>query len=262
MSQKSRILFGVAAIALTLGAIPLAAGRDLAGDVFNRSPVPYRFPLRYPWARPRPGSTAPPRLTAPVAPYGPTSRCGRSRCSSTDLPIPRCWSAFPSPRRRARVPSRRPGPGPTSARSPASPSSACSPKSPSSSSPAAASPEPSARRCRRATNPLVIPGCAVRRRPGPDPWLWIPGSCFARPGMTSRVRARRIRRQGRIHFFSCDQLTRRANHQKSVQPFAQKYFASMFAQITFMSAAVPSHTEGRFAIVTDAGRDAVDALAL
>ncbi|MGA7998743.1 MAG: hypothetical protein WCA28_28100 [Bradyrhizobium sp.] len=37
MSQKSRILFGVAAIALTLGAIPLAAGRDLAGDVFNRS---------------------------------------------------------------------------------------------------------------------------------------------------------------------------------------------------------------------------------
>jgi hypothetical protein len=39
MSQKSRILFGVAAIALTLGAIPLAAGRDLAGDVFNRSQV-------------------------------------------------------------------------------------------------------------------------------------------------------------------------------------------------------------------------------
>ena len=40
MSQKSRILFGAAAIALTLGAIPLAAGRDLAGDVFNRSQVP------------------------------------------------------------------------------------------------------------------------------------------------------------------------------------------------------------------------------
>jgi hypothetical protein len=37
MSQKSRILFGGAAIALTLGAIPLAAGRDLANDVFNRS---------------------------------------------------------------------------------------------------------------------------------------------------------------------------------------------------------------------------------
>lgn len=44
MSQKSRILFGVAAIALTLGAIPLAAGRDLSGGVFNRpqpvSPAP------------------------------------------------------------------------------------------------------------------------------------------------------------------------------------------------------------------------------
>lgn len=37
MSQKSRILFGVAAIALTLGAIPLAAGRDLTGEVFNRA---------------------------------------------------------------------------------------------------------------------------------------------------------------------------------------------------------------------------------
>jgi len=37
MSQTSRIIFGVAAIALTLGAIPLAAGRDLSGGVFNRS---------------------------------------------------------------------------------------------------------------------------------------------------------------------------------------------------------------------------------
>jgi hypothetical protein len=39
----------------------------------------------------------------------------------------------------------------------------------------------------------------------------------------------------------------------------QKYSASVFAQITFMSAAVPPQTEGRFAIVTDAGRDAVAA---
>ncbi len=37
MSQTSRIIFGVSAIALTLGAIPLAAGRDLSGGVFNRS---------------------------------------------------------------------------------------------------------------------------------------------------------------------------------------------------------------------------------
>jgi hypothetical protein len=40
MSQSSRVILGVAAIALTLGAIPLAAGRDLSGGVFNRSEVP------------------------------------------------------------------------------------------------------------------------------------------------------------------------------------------------------------------------------
>jgi len=39
MSQTSRIIFGMSAIALTLGAIPLAAGRDLSGGVFNRSEV-------------------------------------------------------------------------------------------------------------------------------------------------------------------------------------------------------------------------------
>jgi hypothetical protein len=48
----------------------------------------------------------------------------------------------------------------------------------------------------------------------------------------------------------------------AVQPRAQKYYASVLAQITFISAAVPSHSEGRFAIVTNAGRDAVDADAL
>ena len=40
MSQASRIIFGMSAIALTLGVIPLAAGRDLSGGVFNRSEVP------------------------------------------------------------------------------------------------------------------------------------------------------------------------------------------------------------------------------
>jgi hypothetical protein len=45
-----------------------------------------------------------------------------------------------------------------------------------------------------------------------------------------------------------------------VQPLAKKYFASVFAQITFLSATVPSHTEGRFAIVTDVRRDAMDAI--
>ncbi len=36
MSQISRGIFGIAAIALTLGAVPLAAGRDLSGGVLNR----------------------------------------------------------------------------------------------------------------------------------------------------------------------------------------------------------------------------------
>ncbi len=37
MSQSSRVIIGVSALALTLGAIPLADGRDLAGGVFNRA---------------------------------------------------------------------------------------------------------------------------------------------------------------------------------------------------------------------------------
>jgi hypothetical protein len=44
-----------------------------------------------------------------------------------------------------------------------------------------------------------------------------------------------------------------------VQPHLQKYSRSRFTQITSISFAVPSQTEGRFAIVTDVGRDAVDA---
>jgi hypothetical protein len=36
MSQISRAIFGAAAIALTLGAVPLAAGRDLAGGALSR----------------------------------------------------------------------------------------------------------------------------------------------------------------------------------------------------------------------------------
>ncbi len=44
-----------------------------------------------------------------------------------------------------------------------------------------------------------------------------------------------------------------------VQSRLQKYSASPLTQITSISLAIPSHTEGRFAIVTDVGRDAVDA---
>jgi hypothetical protein len=44
----------------------------------------------------------------------------------------------------------------------------------------------------------------------------------------------------------------------AVQPPLQKYSASRLTQIKSISLAIPSQTEGRFAIVTDAGRDAVD----
>jgi hypothetical protein len=48
----------------------------------------------------------------------------------------------------------------------------------------------------------------------------------------------------------------------SVHPHLQKYFRSRIAQIKIISAAVSSHQEGRLAIVTNAGRDAMDADAL
>ena len=51
-----------------------------------------------------------------------------------------------------------------------------------------------------------------------------------------------------------DTIARRANQQITVQPFAQKYFCSHLAQITSLSAPIPAHTEGRFAIVTDVGQ--------
>jgi hypothetical protein len=36
MSQTSRVIFAASAVALTLGVVPLAAGRDLTGGVFHR----------------------------------------------------------------------------------------------------------------------------------------------------------------------------------------------------------------------------------
>src|ERR1700680_3105456 len=38
-----------------------------------------------------------------------------------------------------------------------------------------------------------------------------------------------------------------------VQPPLQKFFHSLSTQITCISLAIPAHTEGRFAIVTDVG---------
>jgi len=40
---------------------------------------------------------------------------------------------------------------------------------------------------------------------------------------------------------------------RRVQPSLQKYFASVVGRNISMSLAIPSHTEGRFAIVTDVG---------
>ena len=39
-----------------------------------------------------------------------------------------------------------------------------------------------------------------------------------------------------------------------VQSLLQKYFGSLLTQITSTSLAIPAHTEGRFAIVTDVGQ--------
>jgi hypothetical protein len=44
-----------------------------------------------------------------------------------------------------------------------------------------------------------------------------------------------------------------------VQSWMKKHSVSLPAQITCISIGVSSHSEGRLAIVTDAGRDAVDA---
>jgi hypothetical protein len=61
-------------------------------------------------------------------------------------------------------------------------------------------------------------------------------------------------------------FARRANQRgwlvKPVQPHLQKYFCFSEPQIRTIRFVIPSHTEGRFAIVTDVGRDAVDAAAL
>src|SRR5260370_38467244 len=58
----------------------------------------------------------------------------------------------------------------------------------------------------------------------------------------------------------CPQTTRRANQQISVQPSSEKYSASALTKINLITPPV-SPPEGRLAIVTNAGRDAVDATA-
>jgi hypothetical protein len=108
--------------------------------------------------------------------------------------------------------------------------------------------------------------------------LEIPGSRFARPGMTnlacpergaapvSRVaptcwpvgliRDAPLFELQRTGWLPC--LTGKSVN--PVQPPLQKYFCSSLTQITSISPTVPPH-RGALAIVIDAGRDAVDAAA-
>ena len=60
---------------------------------------------------------------------------------------------------------------------------------------------------------------------------------------------------------TADLSARRANHQKPVQPRFEKYFPFAVGQNTFIRWRYPIPKEGRIAIVTDAGWDAVDAAA-
>src|SRR6266403_2319103 len=57
----------------------------------------------------------------------------------------------------------------------------------------------------------------------------------------------------------CGKSTRRANHQKSVQPLGKKFFAFAVGQISARTPAIPSQESG-VAHVTNVWRDAVDAV--
>jgi hypothetical protein len=84
---------------------------------------------------------------------------------------------------------------------------------------------------------------AQARNPYSRSWLWIPGSRYARPGMTAE-----------------EKFSFRFSAILPVQSSLEKYSRSRFNQIKSISLASHPH-EGRIAIVTDAGRDAVDAAA-
>ena len=60
-------------------------------------------------------------------------------------------------------------------------------------------------------------------------------------------------RTSAISMRNYDKSTRRANHQKSVNRLLQKEFSSRLIQITLTTPRIPSHQEGRIAIVTDVG---------
>src|SRR5882672_647139 len=98
--------------------------------------------------------------------------------------------------------------------------------------------------------------CAARaRNPYSRSWLWIPGSFASltprNDGLASGFRVR-----------VKSNLLKRINVILPVQSPLQKYSASPVGQIISTNSRHPTPPEGRIMIVTDAGRDAVDAAAL
>jgi hypothetical protein len=70
-----------------------------------------------------------------------------------------------------------------------------------------------------------------------------------------RCQAVRIELPGRIGVLRENAiLLRRINVIWVVQSSIKRYFRSLLRQITCISLAIPAHTEGRFAIVTDVGQ--------
>jgi hypothetical protein len=124
------------------------------------------------------------------------------------------------------------------------------------------------RRCGAAKGAAPRPGhagpCWVRRR-SPDAAqraalcgvarCWSGGHRAWRPGAAEQREARCTASGTReeIAFGAASDLPVGRFLDRAVQPSLQKYFASVVGRNIFMSLAIPSHTEGRFAIVTDVG---------
>jgi hypothetical protein len=88
---------------------------------------------------------------------------------------------------------------------------------------------------------------AVRSHQGFPGRLICPDGLFNRPTRTGRALREKSNLLRQISLFL------------PVQSRLQKNFCFPETQITSISLAIPSHSEGRFAVVTDVGRDAVDA---
>src|SRR6476469_6864603 len=95
--------------------------------------------------------------------------------------------------------------------------------------------EARSRKCQR-----VGYACALSTRIEWDGWL---SGCELR-FRQSALRADLLRAQAQLDAAACDQLARRANHQKPVQPFAQKYSAFVLTQISRITAPVSRRMRG------------------